>query len=570
MEGLRDSAGETAVRAEEQFTKYAFSLAAIAVALFLFGYALTKYGYRYRRIFACIAGVLTLASFSWSAYTYFTGPEKPPAAAAAAYADGRIALDRGNVKTALGDFACATRLNHGFASAYLQRSIALDQRGMSRDLAVVNEEFASPRNLAKALKYGRRTRQLDPEDPLALAPIATALYVYGVKDQHRFELARALSLDRQMAAALPRDPIPAMNAATTLLAMGRPWQASYRRAERLMRRSASPLSYVGGVLTDLDYLQSSRLWPGIRAVAEAAKEQLIATAGGAPAAFDGRTAASTAEHRPDLQGLQLSVAPMSAGFSFAAKGFDPAKAQLFAAWYRRQQQSGWQELPQLSGPVVNLVRAGRGRYEGGAWSGSTESCLEPGEYKLELYVNARLAHADPAPREVAPLPRLTHSILTDMNLGVCLPDQGWRPISHRSGGLVDGFERSGTLLPANPRARAGIAVLDLSGSSARGPGQMAALARRRFSPPLPDGVESSGLPSGVLPIGLLTAATTKTYVYPGGVMVMATATTPIGRKLAVAVFGPRAFFAPSPHSTFPVGQSMLASLFTYDTDPLGG
>jgi tetratricopeptide (TPR) repeat protein len=557
MEGLRSGAAETAVRAEEQFTRYTGSLAAIAVALFLFGYALTKYGHRYRRIFAVIASVLTLVSVGLSANAYLHPPEKPPPTAAAAYADGRIAAQEGRFPAALADFACATRLNPRFAAAFLQRGIVLTQRGMPRDLAVINESLAKSDNLRKALKYGRRARQLDPEDPLALSQIATALYVFGLRERDPDQLARALSLDRQMAVALRDDPIPVFNAGTTLLALGRPWRASYRQAGRLMRDSAEPLAYVGGALTDLDYLGASGLWPGIRATTEAAKQEVVALASGLPAP-SGRSA------RASLSDVRLSVTPESVRFSFAAKDFRPARDQLFAAWYREEKR-GWQELQYLPGYVGQPVKSG-GHY--GAriwpvWSNSASSCLQKGRYRVELYVNGRLAQAGRMPIEIVRFPPLKHSFLSDLNLGLCHPRGDWHRIAHRTAGLIDGLERQAG------GGREVVAAFDLSASSAGDATQVAATVLKHFTPPLPGAVEATGRPSWSLPIGPSTMATATAYSYPGGEMVLATAKTPIGRKLAIAVFGPPSLFAPTPRSPIPAGETMLSSLFTYDVQPLG-
>ncbi len=561
MEGLRDAAAETAAQAEEQFTRYAIALAAVAVALFLFGYALTKYGFRFRRVFFLFGALLTGFSAYIAVTAFLDPPSKPPPAAAAAYADGRIALESGHLEIALRDLACATQLNPGFADAYLLRSRAFDQRGMPRDVAVLDESLANGHNLLKALRFGRRALQLDSEDPLALAQIGIALYVHGVRHRDRRDLLRAVAVDRRVEAALPRDPIPALNTGTVLLALGGPWRASYRRAERLMDEAAAPLEYVGPVLTDLLYLQSSNVRPGIAAAAAAAKAQLVGaisrrtlTASGARASYDPAGRAS-------LSGVRLGVTPASVSLSFAASGLRPDRDRLFVAVYRRQ-PLGWQELPHVSGPITALGSPARGRYGLTIWSSSPSYCLASGAYRVELYVDGHLANGGRPARGRASFPQLTHRRLANMNLGLCYPSRGsWRRIGRRAAGLLDGFEHDGQ------GGREGIAVFDVSESRARGPLSIGASLLGRFSPPLPSGARPAGAPSGVVPIGNLSEAREAAYAYPQGILVLATATTPIGRRLAIAVFGPRAFFARPSGSAPSVGESMLESLFTYDVAP---
>ena len=557
LEGRRAAAAETAVRAEEQFIRYAASLALIAVALFFFGYALTKYGFRFRRSFAVLALCLTIFSALLAAGAYLDAPPKPEPAAAAAYSDGQMALLRGHFQTALEDFACATRLNPHFAEAFLQQSEAFDQRGMPRDASVINESLANRSNLRKGLKYGRRARELDPEDSRALTQIATALFVYGVTERDRHKLVQALALDRRQEAATPKDPIPAFNIATILLALGRPWQESYRRAERLMGESSQPFAYVGGALTDLDFLRSSRLRDGLAATATEAKEHVVAAAtsnaraGSGSDPPGGRGAAL-------VSGIRLGITPAAAYLGFEAKGLRVDRDQVFVALYRRQ-RLGWQEIQPLSGPLAPVPV--HGGYRAVLWSSSPNSCLVGGRYKVEVYVNGHLAKVGPVSGAMVTLPHLVRQKQPGMNLYLCYPGRTWQRVPRRDAGLLEGFEHKG------PLGREGIVVFDISASPARSFRQAAPTLLKHFSPPLPKGAKSVGPLHGPALTGNLTKGRMTGYVYANGEMILATATTPIGRKLAIAVFGPPPMFAPRNGSTPPLAQSLLESLFTYDSSP---
>jgi tetratricopeptide (TPR) repeat protein len=555
MEGLRDAAEETAVQAEEQFTTYAVALAFVAVALFLFGYALTKYGFKFRGLFVVVGLVLTAGAAVVAGIAYSDAPAKPAPSAAAAYADGQVALTHGQLQVALEDFGCATRLNPDFAAAFLGSSLAVDQRGMSRDVAVINEGLQSDENLRKALKYGRRARRINPDDPRALGQIATALYVYGVSERDRGDLRRALALYDEMEEELPRDPIAAFNAGASRLALGRDWRRRYRLAGRLMERASQGLEYVGGALTDLDALQRSHLWPGIAAAAREAKEEVV---GAATSEVPPDADAGKKEGGASLRLVQLFVTPVAADVSFAARRFHPLQEGLFIAIYRRQAR-GWQELQQLSGAVTDLAPSVDGRYGTVLHYASRTSCLGSGTYKVELYVDGRLANVDGVAEETARLPQLTLAqTLSGMNVKLCAPaGRDWRPISRRSVGLVDGFERPG-------RRRAGISVFDLSARPAR---DSRALALKRFSPPLPSGAEQVGPAAPGAPGEDLADASTTIYRYPRGAMALVVGTTPIGRRLAIAVFGPPAFFTARPGMSLSPGQSLVYSVSSQDVSP---
>jgi tetratricopeptide (TPR) repeat protein len=554
LEGRRAAAAATAVGAEEQFTRYAASLALIAVSLFFFGYALTKYGFRFRRGFALLALLLTLFSAFLAVRASLDAPPKPDPAAAAAYADGQVAFERGDFQTAVENFACATRLNPHLAEAFLQQSQAFDQRGMPLDASVINESLQNPGNLRKALAYARKARKLDPEDPQALNQIATALFVDGVVEHDRRKLIQALALHRRHEEAVPRSPIPAFNSATTLLALGGPWEEGYRKAERLLAASSQPFAYVGGALTDLDFLEGSHLRDGLAAAVREAKEQVVA-AGMARVLGDSDSDPPAGGDRATASGVRLRMTPVAAYLRFRANGLRVDRDHLFVALYRHEQR-GWQEMQSLSGHVVPAPV--QGGYIAALWSTPTASCLSGGSYKVELYVNGRLANDGHLAGATVHLPHLVRRRLPGMNLYLCDPGRSWQRIPRRAAGLLDGFERRG------PTGREGIVVFDISASPPRTFPQLFPTLQTRFSPPLPGGLEPAGPPPGLPFIGNLTQARLASYTYPNGRMVLATARTPIGRKLAIAVFGPSTFFARKQGPTPPLGHSLLESLYTYD------
>ena len=559
MEGLRDAAEQTAVQAEDQFTTYAAALAFVAVALFLFGYALTKYGSRLRILFVSLGAVLTVGAVVVGVIALAEPPTKPPAAAAAAYADGQIALSHGELELALVDFACATNLNPGFASALIGRSEAVAQRGVQRGTVLINQGAQSDENLREALKYGRRARRSEPDDPRALAQIAIPRYIYGVREEDFGELRRAVTLNEKIEEELPRDPLAAINLAANRLALGLDdWRETYRRARRLMAVSSQRMEYAAGALTDLDALQRSQLWPGIGVAAREAKEEMVAAATLEPPPEDYGTAP---DDRASLRDVQLVVSPAGASVGFRARRFHLFHESLFIAIYSRVAH-GWQELPQLSGPVTNLAPPVEGHYEAGFHYASLNSCLGTGSYKAELYVEGRLANAGGIAEATPRLPVMRPKILPGINVRLCAPrSSDWQPLAQRTVGVVDGFERTG------PR-RAGIVVADLSAAPQDGGRALTALALERLSPPLPSGAKQLGPAVTGLVGESLTDIRRATYRYPGGAMHLLIGRTPIGRRLAIAVFGPLGYLTAQDNGmSFSMADSLLASVSPQDVSP---
>ena len=145
-----------------------------------------------------------------------------------------------------------------------------------------------------------------------------------------------------------------------------------------------------------------------------------------------------------------------------------------------------------------------------------------------------------------------------MNLYLCHPGKSWQRIPRRTAGLLDGFEHQGSA------GREGIVVFDISASPSRSFAQLVPTLQARFSPPLPADLAPADAPRPLLYVGNLTQARSTSFTYPGGKMILVTATTRIERKLAIAVFGPSTFFTPKQGHTRPLGQSLLESLYTYD------
>jgi hypothetical protein len=388
--------------------------------------------------------------------------------------------------------------------------------------------------------------------------MATALYLKGLRHHDLGELRAAVALDEQIKEELHNDPIAVYNAGAGRLALGLDWREDYEHAGVLLGRVAQPLEYVGGALTDLDTLQQSNLWPGIAVAAREAKEEVVAAATEVPPSEGDGTAT---DDRSSLRDVQLVVAPAGARVGFAARGFHPRPESLFVAIYSHVAH-GWQELSQLSGRVPELEQPAKGQYETGFHYASLNSCLGSGRYKAEIYVDGRLANPGGIAEATVHLPAMQPTILPGINVRLCAPRSAdWRPLAGRKVGVVDGFERTG-------RKRAGIVVADLSAAPEARGRALDALALERLSPPLPTGIKQSGpAVTGLVAENFVDGRRT-TYRYPGGAMILLIGRTPIGRRLAIAVFGPLGYLnGRPPGMSFSMAYSLLASVSPRDESP---
>ena len=107
--GLREAANQQADAAEGRFAHLAAALTMLVVAVFLFGYSLTPQGRERRALFSSVATAFALVGVAWAVVHGLKGTERPPASAAAAFADGEVALHEGE---------------YGPAVVHLQRAIA--------------------------------------------------------------------------------------------------------------------------------------------------------------------------------------------------------------------------------------------------------------------------------------------------------------------------------------------------------------------------------------------------------------------------------------------------------------
>jgi tetratricopeptide (TPR) repeat protein len=543
LDGLKEASNTEAAAAEKQFTRYAVSLAILAVAVFLLGYSLTPHGRHHRKLYAFTAGVLVLGASLWGVYAAVRSPQKASTAAMASYADGRMAFDRGDYGLAVQDFTRTIEQQPNFASAYEWR--AESYAGGVQTLFQVG-----PRDLARGIADATQARSLGSDDPLLLNDLSARLYVSGMRHRDRGQIAEAADLMANAHRLSPTNPAIAVNFAEDQVALGRPWKLAYAQAERL-DAAVQDTSVRLSSLSSLTNVWDTPLGRSLRPSLAAAKEDLVASlsAGHGPAASSppppgllapgGTPSLSVSLHS---RSGDLTLSPGQGEFFIdRGRGFDPVRDSLYAVWYRWS-GGAWQSLPGLSGPVqkntpteLNTSDSApdQNRLFAIATRQAGSDCLASGEYKVELYVNGKFAGQ--ATAEYAPT-QLTSTPLADMSFSVCRPPH-WTPAPAAQEGLIDGY--------VSPQKNAGMLVVDAS-SAAPTPTASAPVLQRvvqRLGGVLPARLTKPTAATGNEFAGGMCDGYVEEYQYPGGVLAAGIGRDNYGRELAGIVWGPSANFA---------------------------
>ena len=548
----RDAANQEAEEAHKQVGRYTISLTIFAVAVFLFGYSLTPHARRRRTLYAGTAAAFVVFGAIWCAANAANAPEEPDESAAAAFAEGRVAYDSERYRDAIVQLDDALGEWPEYSAAYALRAkaeFAADSPQLDIPLSLTSDRAleASTEDQARALEHGS-------EDSGLLLEHGFQLLALGLRNDDDGKIEQGLDFSEEAREERPTDPVPAFNAGAALLALGKQDEAleAYREAvERTVfvdsrhkeRRNdvAAYEFFLGEALTDLESIAAAR--PRLREAVDETKRSIIAPITRAAYAEP----LESEEHPPPASGtLRIDGGPGFTELEIHRPREIGPDADLSTQWYYEAPHGlGWSVLPDVSGAINgDLTEDKDGTLYGrGEFLAKTGSCLSPGRYRLELYVDGR--RVTTAERRLD-FPALKADRLRDVGLAFCRPPD-WRPTAGAPG-LLDGA--------SSPDGRSGMLVFSVNRrvAGAQPPSKalserITAAALRRFADRLPRGLRRGG--EAYQSFTDLRGRVVRRYRYPGGRALVGAGATRDGAQLLVAVtYGPPAFMRGTGRAVF--------------------
>jgi hypothetical protein len=292
-------------------------------------------------------------------------------------------------------------------------------------------------------------------------------------------------------------------------------------------------AYLGGALTPLQLLAQHRT--DLAGAAAAMKDFIVA-------GVDNAKGKSTDK----VQFANTAIQVFGGELQWTANltGYDSTKDEVSTQWYYQgASKLGWAVLEPVSGdspPSTNSTGGTNGYFYITRYLQAAGQCLQPGTYRVEVYVNGHLSGtADTA----ATLPTLTAAAMPDVGASVCHPPE-WKPdvtnvLRGFSNGLVTADHSAGVyvLRFQNPSVDAGT-----------DPGVEAKAFRDQFfnlSGFLPTGISPQFDQETTSPYFLgLSGANEAYYTYSGGGYVrIGSGVTTDGAVIIGVVFGPGALWS---------------------------
>ena len=473
LTALRDASNQEADDAEAQFVHYAAALTMLAVAVFLFGYSLTPQGRLRRRLYSRVAtGFVAVASI-WALFQVLSPVSAPPEKAATAYANGETSLNIGDYQSAITYFGQAIKLRPQFVDAYYGRADAEYGAGVPHTGSGLSAlpttagpvTIPSVDALNAAVKDGQSGRNAGGVSPTDLFDLGRAQLYRGLLEHRRSDLEASRS-ELQKAAGQLR-----AQANSTYLVLGAELRiaeadlalnssdanAAFKAAQKQLLAPNVPTEQaISAALTDLSLIATTR--PALSAKAATIASELISA---------GDAGAQTASgHKPSPSGAPVQIKSISAQpdpghalYEITKPGnYDPFKDVLTAEWeYKDPLHGEWATLPELSGPVAagGLSQITSDSYASNNVSYVADSypatCLPSGDYRIQLYVNGRLAGQSTTN---AGWPALHAVRLSDVDAAMCVPSN-FEALSNTSPGEDAYFApngSSGALILSIPKA----------------------------------------------------------------------------------------------------------------------
>jgi tetratricopeptide (TPR) repeat protein len=409
-------------------------LTMLAVAIYLFGLSLTLQA-RIRRWLVGLGVVLVVIGLVSTATLQFFNPSAPPDSAADSYAQGMYALQTfytkpGNtgLQTADADFTQAIRERPNFAQAYLERSMVRFLMG-SPDKTSAVPSITTESALQQQGDDLQKAYDLGLNDKLTLNNLAANRLLLAITQNQSGYYSTALGFLRAAQQLDPNDPTLYFNQGLAYLGQGNMQQAQQAYADAVQHTlytdvatktarndATAEENYVAGALTPLDLMAAHR--KDLAGDVTTLKQLVVSGVD--------RNGQAPSGSKAQVSQMALDVFPGELQWTASIGSFDAGSDSVSTQWYYQDPSNlGWAVIPAISG--LQNAQANSGVSYANAYFvirsylQATDQCLQPGHYKVELYINGNLVGQA---TEDGSQPRLQAEVMPDLALDFCHPN-GW-------------------------------------------------------------------------------------------------------------------------------------------------
>jgi tetratricopeptide (TPR) repeat protein len=456
LNALEDAANEEASRLDERAASYTAILAMLAVALYLFGLTLAVTGRILRLGFLSVGMGMLVVALVWMAQTTIAPAYETNDDAATEYAAARVAsstaFDATGYQAAEAHYSRAIQLRPTFARAYAERAGVIFLGASPQRSGFVS--IAPPEALARARADLQSALDLGLENASTLGSLGFYSFAEGVQSADLDLLNRSVQFTARAIALDPTEPIYRYNLGVAYAAAGRfdDARGAYAQAilatiyvdpakGELRQEPFFEEQVLAGALTDLEIVRKYHVAleaaigrPGMEAQIQAFKEQIV-----------GRVTAESQDAPPTspavFANITLQIFPAELQWEGAVQNYDAERDSISAQWYHDDPDGhGWAVIPEVSLTATPSVEADGRLFQLTPYTGRVipPDCLPTGSYKVELYVNGRLAAEAAQSTDFGDYDAF---MARDLTMAFCRPTD-WVRREDRLPGLIDGYQSS--------------------------------------------------------------------------------------------------------------------------------
>ena len=454
LNALQDAANEEATELDERAAGYTAVLAMLAVAIYLFGLILAVSQRAFRMGFLAIGlGMLTIGVL-WMAQAAILPVYETNDNSAGEYAQGNVtaatAFNPADFQAAEEHYTRAIQLRPTFARAYAERSAVIFSGASPQRSGFLS--IAPPEALARASDDLQTAVSLGLENAPTLGSLGFFAFAEGVQSADLNLINQSIDYTRRAILLDPTEPVYRYNLGVALAAAGRfdDARGAYQEAVlttiyidpsqgTLRQEPFAEEGWLAGALTDLEIvrryksdLEGKTGRTDFEDQIRQLKEQIV-----------GRVASQSADAPQGspavFANIELQVFPAELQWQGDVQNYDASRDTISAQWYQNDPAgSGWAVIPEVSVTSVPGVDTDGQLFQLARYTGARvpAECMPEGSYRVELYVNGRLAAEATAATDFGALDAF---MARDLTMAFCHPTD-WVRREDRLPGLIDGFQ----------------------------------------------------------------------------------------------------------------------------------